>query len=191
MFSLALVFLFSFVSFSQQADLWQHVGGFGPIHLKAYVPTQAEFARIQKALIARVKLDNWPCAEMEDTDWTENLKFGELPISTTQKIVLVEAGSGCARGGQGSNGAMWVLRFRGENFSFIATPQLQFNGWLYAIPETASNGFRDLVLGWHMSAREGGLTYFRFDGMSYQAIGQATYSSDDDGNVKIIPKPAN
>ena len=70
---------------------------------------------------------------MDDTDWTENLKFEELPISTTEKTVLVEAGSGCARGGQGSNGAMWVLRFRGENFSFIATPQLQFNGWLYAI----------------------------------------------------------
>ena len=42
-----------------------------------------------------------------------------------------------------------------------------------------------------MSAREGGLTYFRFDGMSYQSIGQATYLSDDDGNVKIITKPAN
>ena len=102
MFSLALVFLFSFVSLSQQADLWQHVGGFAPIHLKAYVPTQSELARIKKSLTARVKLDNWPCAEMDDTDWTENLKFEELPISTTEKTVLVEAGSGCARGGQGS-----------------------------------------------------------------------------------------
>jgi len=81
---------------------------------------------------------------------------------------------------------MWVLRFRGDKFSLIATPQLRFNGWLYAIQETSSHGFRDLVLGWHMSAREGGLTYFRFDGTSYQAVGQATYLSDDDGSEKII-----
>lgn len=175
-----------------QTDLWKNVGGFTPVHLKSYVPTQTELARIQKTLLGRVKLDDWPCAEeTDDREWTRNLVFEELPISINEKIVLVEAGQGCARGGQGANGAMWVLRFRGDKFSLIATPQLSFNGWLYAIQETSSHGFRDLVLGWHMSAREGGLTYFRFDGTSYQAVGQATYLSDDDGSEKIIPKTAN
>jgi len=144
---------------------------------------------VKKALVARVVLDNWPCAEEdEDLEWTENLKFEELPVSVTEKIVLVEAGPGCARGGQGSNGAMWIIRFQGDKFSLLATPEQQFNGWLYSIQETSSHGFRDLVLGWHMSAFENDLSYFRFDGTCYQRIGAATQLTDEDNVEKIIPK---
>ena len=124
-----------------------------------------------------------------DLEWTENLKFEELPVSETEKIVLVEAGNGCARGGQGSNGAMWVIRFQGDKFSFLATPEQQFNGWLYSIQETTSHGFRDLVLGWHMGAFETDLSYFRFDGACYQVIGAATRVTDENGAEKIIPQP--
>jgi len=90
--------------------------------------TPAQLVRVKKALVARVGLANRPCAEEKDTDWTENLKFEELPVSETEKIVLVEAGNGCARGGQGSNGAMRIIRFQGDKFSFLATPEQQFNG---------------------------------------------------------------
>ena len=136
-------------------------------------------------------LDNWPCAEEdEDLEWTENLKFEELPVSAREKIVLVEAGTGCARGGQGSNGAMWIIRFQGDKSSFLATPEQQFNGWLYSIQQTSSHGFRDLVVGWHMSAGQNDLSYFRFDGTSYRRISAATHLTDEDGAEKIIPKPA-
>ena len=101
--------------------------------------------------------------------------------------MLVEAGMGCARGGQGSNGAMWVVRFKTKKPVLLATPQKDFNGWLYSIQPSTSHGLRDLVLGWHMSAMETGLSYFRFDGRSYRLIGGALLTADADGNAKIIP----
>ena len=174
-----------------QTDLWEKVGHYDPMQpLKIYAPGPAELVRIKKALVARVALDNWPCAEEdEDLRWTENLKFEELPVSAKEKIVLIEAGPGCARGGQGSNGAMWVIRFQGDKFSFLATPQQQFNGWLYSIQQTTSHGFRDVVLGWHMGGGETGLSYFRFDGTCYQRLGAATQLTDEHNVEKIIPKP--
>jgi hypothetical protein len=96
-------------------------------------------------LSRRVRLDRW--CDKDDREWTDNLEFLELPLSETEKIVLVEAGPGCARGAQGANGAMWLIRFQGDEFSFLATPQQQFNGWLHSIQQTTSHGFRDLVLG--------------------------------------------
>ena len=189
--ALILLFVNPLFSFPAQADLWQKVGGYDAMHLKTYVPSQAQLVRVKKAIAARVGLDNWPCAEEDDSDWTENLKFEELHVSETEKIVLVEAGTGCARGGQGSNGAMWIIRFQGDKFSFLATPQQQFNGWLYSIQQTTSHGFRDLVLGWHMGGGETGLSYFRFDGTSYQRIAAATQTADADGAEKIIPKSTN
>lgn len=188
--ALFLVLVSSLFSFRAQTDVWQKVGHYSPMHLKAYDPSQAQLVTIKKALLARVRLDNWPCAEVDDREWTENLKFEELPVSRTGKVVLVEAGPGCARGGQGSNGAMWVIRFQDNELSFLATPQKQFNGWLYSIQQATNHGFRDLVLGWHMGGGETGLSYFRFDGTSYRRIGAATQLTDTDGAEKIIPKPA-
>jgi hypothetical protein len=188
--TLILVLIYSLFSFPSQTDLWQKVGGYSPVQLKTYAPSPAQLVRVKKVLVARVLLDNWSCAEGDDPEWTENLKFEELPVSIKEKIVLIEAGPGCARGGQGANGAMWIIRLQGDKFSFLATPQQQFNGWLYSIQSTSSHGFRDLVLGWHMSAGEADLSYFRFDGTSYQRIGAATQLTDADGAEKIIPKHA-
>jgi hypothetical protein len=186
--TLILVLIHSLFSFPAQTDLWQEVGSYSRVQLKAYAPSQAQLVRLKKALVARVRLDSWPCAGGEDPEWTENLKFEELPVSATEKVVLVEAGPGCARGGQGANGAMWLIRFQSDKFSLLATPQKQFNGWLYSIQQTASHGFRDLVLGWHIGAGQTDLSYFRFDGTSYQRIGAATQVTDADGAEKIIPK---
>src|ERR1700730_14895781 len=185
--ALILLFVNPLFSFPAQADLWQKVGSYNAMHLKNYAPSQAELVRVKKTIAARVGLDNWPCAE-DDSEWTEKLKFEELHVSEAEKIVLVEAGPGCARGGQGSNGAMWIIRFQGDKFSFLATPQHTFNGWLYSIQQTTSHGFRDLVLGWHMGGGETGLSYFRFDGTSYQRIAAATQTTDEDNVEKIILK---
>jgi hypothetical protein len=132
-------------------------------------------------------LDNWPCAEGEEPDWVEKVTFEELLVSATERVLLVEAGMGCARGGQGANGAMWVLRFDGGKLDFLATPEQKFNGWLYCIQPTISHGFRDLVLGWHMSAGESNLSYSSFDGMSYRPVGTALRLVGDDGTAEIVP----
>jgi hypothetical protein len=175
-----------------QTELWQKVRPWSPVNLKSFSPSPAQLIAVKKALAARVQLDNTPCAAEDDSEWTENLEFEELPVSATQQIVLVSAGSGCARGAQGSNGAMWIIRFQGEKLLLLATPQQRFNGWLYSIQQPTSHGLRDLVLGWHMGGGETPLplSYFRFDGTSYRRIGAAIKTTNEDGIEKITPKPA-
>jgi hypothetical protein len=180
----------SLIFFPQHTDIWQRVSANpGPLHLRTLTPNPKQLAIIRKALAARVQLDNWPCAEGEEPDWAEKVTFKELPVSTSEEVVLIEAGAGCARGGQGSNGAMWVMKFQGGKAYFLATPEKKFNGWLYSIQPSSSHGFRDLVLGWHMSAMETNLAYFGFDGRSYQLLGSAQRLANDADVAKIVPTP--
>jgi hypothetical protein len=180
----------SLIFFPQQSDIWQHVSANpGSTQLRTFVPSPKQLAIVRKALAARVQLDNWPCAEGDEPDWVEKVTFYELPVSTSEEVVLVEGGLGCARGGQGSNGAMWIMKFKAGKANFRATPEHKFNGWLYSIQPSTSRGFRDLVLGWHMSAMETDLAYFRFDGRSYQLVGNAQLLVDDADVAKIVPTP--
>jgi len=108
--------------------------------------------------------------------------FEEIPLAANHRVLLVQAGRGCARGGQGANGAMWLIRFDGEVPVLLASPEGDFNGWLYSIQPTLSHGYHDLVLGWHMGADNYNLTYFRFDGKSYVVVGRA-----NEANGEIVP----
>jgi hypothetical protein len=69
----------------------------------------------------------------------------------------------------------------------VASPEGDFGGYLYSVQENTSHGYKDLVLGWHMSARDADLTYFRFDGRTYQLIATATIEFDDGGVGRISP----
>lgn len=174
----------------QQDEIWQHVNvRAGTPQLKSITLSPKQLVVVRKALAARVRLDDWPCADGSEPDWADKVTFEELPISPTEHATLVQAGVGCARGGQGSNGAMWVVQFKDDELSFLATPQQKFNGWLYSIQPTTSHGFQDLVLGWHMSASEAILSYFRFDGKSYRLLSTAQLLSDQNDVGKIVPTP--
>jgi hypothetical protein len=98
--ALMIALFFTLTSLPQQTNFWQHVGDYNPVHLNTYSPNQAQLASVRKTLLSRERQDGWACQETED-DWTEGLTFEALPVSATKKIVLVEAGTGCARGGQG------------------------------------------------------------------------------------------
>jgi hypothetical protein len=187
-FTFLLVLSYLLTALPAQANVWQHVSASpGSIQLQRVTVSKAQFDAIRNALTASGGTGWQSCDVADGADWTQALIFEELPVSATEKAMLVEAGSGCARGGQGANGAMWVLRFEGAKPVLLATPQHRFNGWLYSIQPTTSHGLPDLVLGWHMSARETGLSYFQFDGASYRLMGIATLLADADGNAKIIP----
>jgi len=128
----------------------------------------------------------WDCEPDELDDLVRGLSLHSVPVAKGASVVLAEAGAGCARGGQGSNGAMWLLRLSDDGVTLIAGPKEFFNGWLYSIQPTESHGYRDIVLGWHMSASEYGLAYFRFDGKRYRSIGSATAKVDDDTDKTTI-----
>ena len=89
-------------------------------------------------------MDVETCAD-EEPNWVDKVLFKEFPIFETEKDLLIEAGEGCARGGQGSNGAMCVLRFAGDKISFLATPLQKFEGWLYSVQPDTSHGLLDRI----------------------------------------------
>jgi hypothetical protein len=81
---------------------------------------------------------------------------------------------------------MWLVRFDGLKPTLIASPQQGFEGWVYSIEPSSLNGYRDIILGWHMSAGEAALSYFRFDGKSYHSVSSATLRTDGDTR-RIVP----
>jgi hypothetical protein len=170
-----------------QANLWDHVRT-GP---SARNLTQASLSLQQLhaagELLRHAPLGAWECSGNDLDDLIKGLRYEEIPVSGTEHVLLVQAGAGCARGGQGSNGAMWLVRFDGDTPVQLAGPSNDFNGWLYSIQPTENHGYRDLVLGWHMSAAESDLSYFRFDGKMYRSVGSATVIWDD-GKGTIAPK---
>jgi hypothetical protein len=169
------------------SDLWQHVGSRPTPKFASVTLLESQRQAIIKLLKARVSLDSW-CESAGDPEWLNTLSYETIPLSARVKVLLIEAGRGCARSGQGSNGAMWLIRFDDPRPTLLASPQQAFNGWIYSVEPKTSYGYRDIVLGWHMSAFEAGLTYFRFDGELYQSVSSATFREDEDGTRRIIPK---
>jgi hypothetical protein len=172
-----------------QADLWKHVRTQPDFQLGDAQISPARLEAIHQLLRAHSSSIGWTCEGDDLNELLKSLTFKTIPLSDHQEVLLAEAGAGCARGGQGSNGAMWLIRFDGETPALIATPKGGFNGWIYSIEPTTNNGYRDVILGWHMGADQGGLNYFRFDGKSYQGAGSATYTIDDHDHWHIVPNP--
>jgi hypothetical protein len=187
---LALVFALAFSSSVSlaQPDLWSHVSTQpGPQRLEPATLSSAQQKALAHLLRHLKPGDVWECEGPDLDDMIKGLTFQTLPIPGEKDIILAAAPAGCARGGQGANGAMWIIRFNGATPSLLSSPK-EFSGWLFSIQPMLSHGFPDIVLGWHMSAAEAGLSYFRFDGKSYHAIGAAQLLSDDNDNQKIVPR---
>ncbi len=171
------------------ADLWSHVSTQpNSRYLESATVSDAQLKSFGN-LLRKLKPDDiWECDASEIDDVIKGLRFESIPMPDKRNVVLAEASAGCARGGQGANGAMWVIRFDGDKPTVLATPK-DFNGWLFSIQPSSRHGYPDIVLGWHMSAGEASLSYFRFDGKSYHVISTATLQTDDDENQKIVPSP--
>jgi hypothetical protein len=172
-----------------QENLWARVtspdGQNAKLNASEVTLTSSQQQSIAKLLKSRHA--PWTCDVDEPSgEWLNHLRYSSVPLSVTRRVVLVEAGRGCARGGQGSNGAMWLIRFDGRNPVLLADPQQEFDGFLSSIELTTSKGYRDVIVGWHMGGAETGLGYFRFDGTAYHRIGSATLQYDERGNPKII-----
>ena len=173
-----------------QQDIWSHVKPqFDAPTLAAATVSTDRMTAIHRLLRENRRSIGWPCGEDELKQLLDGLTFQNIPLSPGHEVLLVQAGAGCARGGQGSNGAMWLVSFEGNTPSLIASPKGGFSGWLFAIEPTISHGYHDIVLGWHMGATEGTLNYLRFDGKSYQGVGSASYTVHDNDTLKIVPIP--
>ncbi len=173
----------------KQHELWQHVRGYTATkHIQQIKISEREREIIIKLLKSREGVDGWGCNTVDPVgNWLKDLRFERLPLSEAHAVILVEAGVGCARGGQGANGAMWVVQFDDAgNPVLLASPEKEFNGWIFSVLSTASNGYKDIVLGWHMGGPETPLKYFRFDGKLYEQIGSAVMRPGERGQMVIV-----
>lgn len=170
-----------------QEDVWRNFSGiYQPPVREKDEEALLTVARKQSiaALLKRGK-PPWVCEPSDD--WTKDLRCRLVRLSASVRAILAEAGPGCARGGQGSNGAMWLIRFGQSTPILLAGPEQGFEGFLFSIEPPAANGYRDVVVGWHRSAGETGVSRFRFDGVRYRLIGRARIKDDDDGHPRVIP----
>lgn len=189
--TIVVLLLSSCLAAQQQPDIWSRVDpNYNGTRLKYVTPSNAKLLSIAKLLHNSVESgrDMWMCEGADLDVMIKGLIFEEIPLAPGKDVLLAEAGRGCARGGQGANGAMWIISFDGDTPHLLASPLNDFNGWLFSIQPSTSFGFRDIVLGWHAGAGNDGLTYFRFDGKTYNAIGRASDFQDENGLVKIAPE---
>jgi hypothetical protein len=186
--ALAVVLMVSSSPALAQADLWSHVNPhFGTPQLATVVVSDARLTAIRQLLREHRKSIGWECGGEQLEELLKSLTFESIPLSSSHEVLLVEAGSGCARGGQGANGAMWLVRFSRGTPELVATPRDGFNGWIFAIQPSTSHGLRDIILGWRMGVDSGSLNYFKFDGKTYRGVGSATYEVDENDKLKIQP----
>ncbi|MBC7925270.1 MAG: hypothetical protein H7039_06390 [Bryobacteraceae bacterium] len=174
-----------------QTDLWQSLRRTDTSklteqarHMKLPVSEQNGIRQL-----LRKERDVWTC-DSDDLkgEWVCNVQFRSLLVTPAARVILAEAGHGCARGGQGANGAMWLLRFDGHKPILLAGPQQQFDGFLYSVQRTSNKGYQDIILGWHRGGGETGLNYFRFNGLQYRSVGSAILRRDQTGAVEITPQ---
>jgi hypothetical protein len=184
-----LAFLFCCTTALAQSGLWSRVGTEpSNRHLESATLSKSQTDALAGLLRTQKPDSTWDCEGADLEEMIQGLIFKAIPLSAGNSLVLAEAPAGCARGGQGANGAMWIIRFDGNKPVLLASPA-NFGGWIYAILPASNGGYPDIVLGWHMGAGEASLSYFRFNGKTYSLAGTATWISDEDGNVKIVPAP--
>src|SRR5882757_3302598 len=124
---LAVIATASLTPLMAQEDLWGHITSSDKQNIKSN-PYEVTLTPSQQQSIAKLLKSRqapWTCDVDEPKgEWLNHLRYRSVPLSATRRVLLlVEAGRGCARGGQGSNGAMWLIRFDGPNPVLLADPQ--------------------------------------------------------------------
>jgi hypothetical protein len=183
-FAAAMLLAICALAASGQKNIWEGVSAeYDPPKLDTANLTHAQKEAVASLLRKTGATGGWDCGGDQLNDLIAGLQISEFPAGAGKKVVLVEAGEGCARGGQGSNGAMWLVSLDSGKPRIVASPKDGFSGWIFTI--RAREPYPDVVLGWHMGADESYLNYLRFDGKRYRVLGHGALEGDSD---KIIPK---
>src|SRR5271167_77360 len=132
-FPLLIALVFSASTALAQADLWSHVSPqAGQQTLQPASLSDAQLKSFAHLLRQQKPEDIWECEAADLDDLIKGLRFESIPVAPQQNLVLAEAPAGCARGGQGANGAMWIIRFDNDTPTLLATPK-EFSGWLFQL----------------------------------------------------------
>ena len=116
--SILLTLLLAVSTLSAQTTLWGHVShSYNPPPTPRAQLTQAELTAIRNLLRSPAQRNVWECGDDPDpdSDWVNDVLFSTISLAPGRKTILVEAGPGCGRGGQGANGAMWIIELHGAH----------------------------------------------------------------------------
>jgi len=176
-----------FQTAGSRSSLWDGVGvDLDPIRVGDAHLTAAQ----QRSIEAILKRNDhvWGCAFDDPSgEWVDGLRFQRIFLSDTNETILVEAGSGCASGGQGINHVMWIVQLADGKTTVLASPADHFSGYLFSVRPSTGSGYKDIVLGWHMVASQINLAYFRFEGTHYRELSTAILRWNDSGHRIITP----
>lgn len=158
----AFVLLFSLPTFCQSPD-WQNFD----INIRKLDPTLAptRFTMTQKRHIARflshhLAPDSDECVSLPDGPGPS---FNIAPLGRPN-LYVVRSGRGC---GGATNTPAWLVDMRDKHPYMLAN----IYGWGLGVQPHTSHGLHDFVTGWHISADQFGLSYYRYDGAIYRQIG--------------------
>ena len=158
---------------SAQSIDWQRIVNLhGPQQLAAEHLTGGQRHDLEQAIVASNTV--WDDCE-DDTDWPHQIVVHRVNIGPGH-FTLAEAGVGCARGGQGANGAMWLLRWDGSKPVLVG----DLDGWFDVVLPQTAHGLHDVAVGWHNSAYEYGLALYRFNGTRYRLVDGTTIRCGDE-----------
>ena len=151
----------------------------GPQKLAAEQLSAPQRRDLERAIVASNTV--WDDCE-DDNDWPHQIQVHRVELGSGH-YTLAEAGVGCARGGQGANGAMWLLRWDAGKPVVIG----DLDGWFDGVLPQTTNGLHDVTAGWHNSADEYGLTLFRFNGKRYRLVdGTTVHCSGDTSHCVAV-----
>ena len=184
--AILLLFILPSLLAQTRPDIWKQVNPEAKgASLQDVRPIPARLAALAKLRLIKQLSPNSPSADQEGCDLDtpagllQGLTFREIPLARHHDILLVGEQGPCAWGGTGGGGDQWLIQFDGTTPIILASPKDGFIGWIYSIQPSASHGYHDLVLGWHMAADDYNLVYFRFDGKSYIVIGRANETAGE------------
>ena len=130
------------------AGIWAGVDiGERPMRIPEATLSDSQQKAVLGVIHAHAKLDGLERCDVDEPngEWLGKVQFQSLPVTATKQVILAQSGVGCARGGQGANGAMWVVELGGGKPVLLASPKDGFDGWLYAVQPAQSHGYKDVV----------------------------------------------
>jgi hypothetical protein len=165
---------------SAQAIDWQRIVNLSPQTLSPEKLSATERHDVEAAIVASNTV--WDDCE-DDNEWPSKLEVHRVNLGAGH-YSLVEAGPGCARSGQGANGAMWIVRWDGSKPVVLSDLDGSFRA---ALPQV-SHGLHDVAVVWHNSAFDYGLTLYRYNGTKYRLVdGTDVHCDEDASQCRAVP----
>ena len=126
--------------------------------------TDAERSQIIEVIDDKTIHDSFSSAEREkEREAVLRARVGWIMLAGTGSEQLVVRGTSPLFCGATGNCSFWIFARESERLRLL----LRTGGSVFIVSANSSQGFHDIVTGWHVSAFETGFGLYRWDGLRY------------------------